>query len=491
MVDDRNDTHSDPQSLPKGAPELVAPATLLGALPTALRERALKLYDTEPFAYTREHYQKNPENHGWTHTAGDAFLRLGEYRIAEHVYSEALKRPPMVIMSHAGLGVCAYYLDKIGEALRHMQSAISLLVRFELSQVEHLNLNLPGDPIWHTSIPVKGLMLHKDVLFIGNAGGSMFELASDKNLPTTDEEFANFVMPDAFFHFGNFARKRGHYEIAEVCFRLVVRVRPDHTLAQTNLGTALAEHGRVREALVELQKAIVLNPADAIAHAGIGVVFKALGNRSKALEHLSRALEVRGGAYPYATEQLEQLKTGRDRDPTGLCLARRLLMNDLASAVLSANKDAVLSVVFLDMNGLKAINDNHGHHTGDEAIRTYLEAVVATFGKHGEAYRGEGGDEVVVILPGVGDERAGKLLDTFTRQLGKDILVLGDAKAMVRLTASCGSVSTTDSNEDAVALYKRADDAQYRAKAEARTHTPRVSTIAVGAGDVTTYAPEA
>jgi GGDEF domain-containing protein len=52
----------------------------------------------------------------------------------------------------------------------------------------------------------------------------------------------------------------------------------------------------------------------------------------------------------------------------------------------------------IDMNGLKAINDRHGHRAGDTAIRTYLEAVVATFGEHGEAYRGEGGDEVVVLL---------------------------------------------------------------------------------------------
>jgi diguanylate cyclase (GGDEF)-like protein len=189
------------------------------------------------------------------------------------------------------------------------------------------------------------------------------------------------------------------------------------------------------------------------------------------------------------SELQQQLKTGRDRDPTGLCVAKRHLLTDLAVALTSVDKATPLSVVFLDMNGLKVINDAHGHRAGDEAIRAYLEAVVATFGEHGEAYRGEGGDEAMVVLPNTSDEGAGKLLGTFVRQLGKDALVLGDAKTAVRLTASCGSASTTDPNEDAAAVLERSDKAQYRAKTESKRHDPRVSTIAVGDGEVTRYAP--
>lgn len=190
------------------------------------------------------------------------------------------------------------------------------------------------------------------------------------------------------------------------------------------------------------------------------------------------------------SELEQQLKTGRGHDPTGLCLAKRHLMTDLAIAITSAGRETPLSVAFFDMNGLKAINDTHGHQAGDESIRAYLEAVVTTFEEYGEAYRGEGGDEVVVVLPGVADELAGKLLGTFVRQLGKVAIVLGNARVAVRLTAACGSVSTTDPNEDAAVLLKRADDVQYRAKAEARRRTPRLSTIAVANGEMTTHAPD-
>jgi diguanylate cyclase (GGDEF)-like protein len=209
-------------------------------------------------------------------------------------------------------------------------------------------------------------------------------------------------------------------------------------------------------------------------------------------QHRTFKLQISHKGRVRLSELEQQLKTGRSRDPTGLCLARRHLITDLAIALTYASKDAPLSVIFLDMNGLKAINDTHGHHAGDDAIHAYLEAVVAAFGEHGEAYRGEGGDEVLVVLPKTDDDRAGKLLGAFVRQLGKEVVMLGEAKAPVRLTAACGSMSTTDPNEDAQALHDRADKVQYRAKDVSRKRVlTRVSTIAVGEGEVTEYAPEA
>jgi diguanylate cyclase (GGDEF)-like protein len=189
------------------------------------------------------------------------------------------------------------------------------------------------------------------------------------------------------------------------------------------------------------------------------------------------------------SELEQQLKTGRDRDETGLLWAKRHVLTDIAIAILAAGKDAPLSVAHLDMNGLKAINDAHGHPVGDEAIRAFFQAALATLGGQGEVYR-NGGDEVVVILPGVDDEAAGKLLDGFVRQLGKEVLLLGDARAETRLTASCGSASTTEPSEDATALLKRADDAEIRAKKKSKEHSPRVSAVAVGEGQVATHAPD-
>lgn len=190
------------------------------------------------------------------------------------------------------------------------------------------------------------------------------------------------------------------------------------------------------------------------------------------------------------SELQQQLKTGRDRDDTGLLWAKRHLVTDLAIALLAASSDAPLSVAFLDMNGLGSINNTHGHAAGDDAIRAFFQATVSTIAQHGEAYR-NGGDEVVVILPSTNDEQARKLLDLLVQQLGKDVLRLGESGDELALTASCGSVSTTNPAENAEALLKRADKVQYRAKHRSKERAPRVSAIAVGDGEATSYPPGA
>jgi len=55
-----------------------------------------------------------------------------------------------------------------------------------------------------------------------------------------------------------------------------------------------------------------------------------------------------------------------------------------------------ITVVVIDINGLKEINDCFGHHTGDEAIKTVADILKDTIGKKADVYR-IGGDEFVCI----------------------------------------------------------------------------------------------
>lgn len=202
-----------------------------------------------------------------------------------------------------------------------------------------------------------------------------------------------------------------------------------------------------------------------------------LGNPTLSISHRGRVR---------LSELEQQLRTGRDRDETGLLWAKRHLETDLSIKILSAGKDAPLSVAFLDMNGLKVINDTYGHAVGDDAIRAFFQAVVSTIGPDDEAYRC-GGDEVVIVLQGA-EEQAQQLLERLVRQLGKEE-VPANATVKTRLTASCGSVSTTLPSDDAKELLARADKVQYRAKAESKKHTPRVSAVAVSDGQVFIHNP--
>jgi hypothetical protein len=85
------------------------------------------------------------------------------------------------------------------------------------------------------------------------------------------------------------------------------------------------------------------------------------------------------------SELKQDMKSGRDRDATGLLWDKRHVKTDLSIAILDASPESPLAVVFVDMNGLKAINDTLGHTAGDEAIKTFFEAVMTTLGERGEA----------------------------------------------------------------------------------------------------------
>lgn len=94
---------------------------------------------------------------------------------------------------------------------------------------------------------------------------------------------------------------------------------------------------------------------------------------------------------------------------------------------------------------------------------------------------------MVVVLPNADDERAQMLLTAFAQQMAKDTIILGEDKTPSTLTASCGSVSTTNPAENVQAVLDRADKVQYRAKAKSKKHAPRVTAIAVGDLDVVAY----
>jgi diguanylate cyclase (GGDEF)-like protein len=183
------------------------------------------------------------------------------------------------------------------------------------------------------------------------------------------------------------------------------------------------------------------------------------------------------------SELRQALKSGRDRDPSGILYDKRHVEQDLSIAILDATQPSPLAVAFLDMNGLKAINDGLGHPKGDEVIEVFLQTVSGVVQGRAEAYR-NGGDEIVIIAPGMNAEAAKKMLVQIVVQLGKERV---DGLA-APITASCGVVTTTNPGRDAEELFSEADKVMYRAKQESKKHEPRVSTVVVEDGPVETVA---
>jgi diguanylate cyclase (GGDEF)-like protein/PAS domain S-box-containing protein len=147
---------------------------------------------------------------------------------------------------------------------------------------------------------------------------------------------------------------------------------------------------------------------------------------------------------------------------------RQLLMDRLGVALARAQREPLVgvTVVFIDLDDFKVVNDTFGHPVGDELLvevgRRLSSAV-----RPADTVARYGGDEFVVIAVGdaTGPEEARALAERLARELkaGFDI---GDRE--VACTASLGVALCTDATVRPEDLIREADTAMYRAKWEGR-----------------------
>jgi len=153
-------------------------------------------------------------------------------------------------------------------------------------------------------------------------------------------------------------------------------------------------------------------------------------------------------------------------DPLTGLYNRRMFM-ELAKKELSRAQryGEPLSLVLLDIDHFKKINDTYGHDAGDLAIRHVAEILRKNL-RSADVVARWGGEEFVILLPKTELEEAVKVAEKLRRLVEGDLLKLPDGKT-VRLTFSAG-VSTFREGESLDQLLKEADEALYEAKRKGR-----------------------
>lgn len=124
-----------------------------------------------------------------------------------------------------------------------------------------------------------------------------------------------------------------------------------------------------------------------------------------------------------------------------------------------------LSAMMMDLDGLKAVNDRHGHKYGAGIISQVGREIGELLTGAGEACR-FGGDEFSAFLPGVLLPRA-MILAGKIRSAVEALRVFPD-RDDVRVTISIGVVELSSEDLDSAALLHKADGALYRAKAQGK-----------------------
>jgi diguanylate cyclase (GGDEF)-like protein len=146
------------------------------------------------------------------------------------------------------------------------------------------------------------------------------------------------------------------------------------------------------------------------------------------------------------------------RDPLTGLLNRRAFDRQLPELLGDATAGPV-TLLALDLDHLKEINDRAGHAGGDRAL-CRVAAALQTVGRSGDLVFRIGGDEFCVVLPGCGSR------DALTH--AEEIRVVLQADAARLLTVSIGIATAPDDGTTAVTLLDRADRALYAAKRQGR-----------------------
>ncbi|MBP6903292.1 MAG: EAL domain-containing protein [Burkholderiaceae bacterium] len=154
-------------------------------------------------------------------------------------------------------------------------------------------------------------------------------------------------------------------------------------------------------------------------------------------------------------------------------LANRAAITSLLDGrTAEAGPDAAFGLLFVDLDGFKAVNDTHGHASGDELL---CQVAARLTGALPQARVGRwGGDEFVIVLPNGSAqalepalaEAAQAVLDVLARPL-----MIGHQALLV--TPSIGAAACPQDATDTQALLRRADAAMYAAKAAGRNRMLR------------------
>ena len=157
------------------------------------------------------------------------------------------------------------------------------------------------------------------------------------------------------------------------------------------------------------------------------------------------------------------------RDPLTLVYNARAFAERLGQELKRTRRyGRPLSVLYLDLDDFKRVNDSHGHQTGDAVLKLVADAIRRAVRQLDVVGR-LGGDEFAVLMP----ETDGDLADAAAARLAKE---LRDAfKGTPAVTASVGVVSCTRAEAGVDEVLRQADQAMYQAKRKGKDQAVKVA----------------
>lgn len=155
-------------------------------------------------------------------------------------------------------------------------------------------------------------------------------------------------------------------------------------------------------------------------------------------------------------------------DPLTNLYNRRYMESHLSTLVQrAADRGKAISLLIVDIDFFKAVNDTHGHDVGDDVLREFGERLARSVRGIDLACR-YGGEEFVVVMPDTDVAFANTVAERLRKGIADEPFQVGAGVGSLDITASIGVTSLLSPTESVEQFLKRADQALYRAKREGR-----------------------
>ncbi|MBV8474079.1 MAG: GGDEF domain-containing protein [Hyphomicrobiales bacterium] len=237
----------------------------------------------------------------------------------------------------------------------------------------------------------------------------------------------------------------------------VVRLLRTHSRANASYSDSLA---RANEHLPQLESAQEIR----------AVVLSLIEENRKIqtrMDDLSRNLDESAAKIENLRLNLAEANDKALRDPLTALGNRRFFDQKLDEAMAQTAGSGILCLVVCDLDNFKTINDKFGHPVGDMVLKLFSEILTAT-AQQGETVARLGGEEFAIITPEKEAAGASAIADRVRRRLESKKWVVGTSGAPLGAVTASFGIAQLRAGESAAELFRRADEALYRAKDEGR-----------------------
>lgn len=178
-------------------------------------------------------------------------------------------------------------------------------------------------------------------------------------------------------------------------------------------------------------------------------------------------LSMRAAAYKLNALLVQTMRAEREHEHQARHDALTGLSNRVGlTRALEAAESRGVALLFIDLDGFKAVNDAHGHASGDRLLRIAADRLRETL-RSGDVAARIGGDEFVVVANGLDRAQAEGLGERLIGDLGRRYFLTEDVA--VEISVSVGVALTPDHGENVSELLDVADAALYRAKSAGKS----------------------